>query len=329
MKCRGNVAALVLLILWGFGLFAQSASAQSKDTPVQKSGIKRLILKDGSYELATQYSIQEDRVRYYSAERYEWEELPKSMIDWDATEEYAREAAGEVSSRMNTSIAQADRERREVDARTPLVAPGLRLPSADGVFLLDVYQGKPELNSLSQDEADLKKNMKENILRGAINPVAGSKQTIELSGLHAKIQSHDLSPVLYFSIDTSDASSGYTAESAKNFLRMVRCETKKGNRIVAVMKIAVYGKVDQKAQYVETRVEAVSDYWVKISPAAPLKPGEYALVEIDAKGSMNEFVWDFGVNPAAPPNPAMMPASSERKEPVLIQKPPNNRKPSH
>jgi hypothetical protein len=323
MKCHRNFAAVLILIQMAFCLLAESASAQSKETQVSQSQIKRLILKDGSFELITQFSIQADRVRYFSAERYAWEELPDSMIDWEATEKYARNAANEASSRMNTAIGQAAQQRRDEDAHTPMVAPGLRLPSPDGVFLLDAYRGKPELNSLAQDEADLKKNMRDNILRGVVNPVANSRQTVELAGLHARIQSHELSPVLYFSINAADPSSGYTAESAKNFLRIVRCETKKDNRVVAVLKIAIYGKVDQKAQYIEARIEPVSDYWVKISPSAPLKPGEYALVEIDGKGSMNEFVWDFGVNPAAPPNPAMVLANPERKKPVLIQKPRN------
>ena len=321
MKRHGNLAAVILLVLWGFCLSTASGLAQSKEATAPQTPIKRLILNDGSFELITQYSIQGDRVRYFSAERYAWEELPNSMIDWVATEEYARKAVDESSSRMNRAIERAAGERQEEDAHTPLITPGLRLPSPEGVFLLDIYEGKPELNSLAQNEADLKKNEKENILRGVVNPIASSRQTIELAGLHARIQSHSLSPILYFSIDAADASTGYNVESAKDHLRIVRCETKKSNRIVAALNIAVYGKVSQKAQYIEAKTERISDYWVKITPAAPLKQGEYALIEMDEKGSMNEFVWDFGVNPAAPPNPAMLLANPERKEPVLMRKP--------
>jgi hypothetical protein len=51
-----------------------------------------------------------------------------------------------------------------------------------------------------------------------------------------------------------------------------------------------------------------------------MEPGEYALVELDAKGSPNEFVWDFGVNPLAPPNAATRGVEPEKSEPALTEK---------
>jgi hypothetical protein len=282
---------------------------------------KRLILTDGSYELVREYSIQGARVHYYSAERREWEDMPYSLVDWNATKQFTEADSGKQSEQTNETLEKVAKERTEYEARSPLAAPGLRLPVSDGVFLLDIYQKVPELNPLNQNGADLNKNLGRNILRGLINPIASSKQTIELPGLHARVQSHTSTPSIFISIDRNDPTQLYTSETAKDHLQIVRCEIKNENRIVGNINIAVYGKVKQSVQAVAVKVEALSEYWAKITPAASLEPGEYVLMEFDEKGAMNQFVWDFGVDPGAPQNFIVVRPSLERNEPVLIRKP--------
>src|SRR6267143_992483 len=52
--------------------------------PVLPRG-KKLVLKDGNFQLVRGYSRNGERVRYLSAERVDWEEIPAAMVDWDAT----------------------------------------------------------------------------------------------------------------------------------------------------------------------------------------------------------------------------------------------------
>ncbi len=117
---------------------------------------KRLILKDGSYQMVTKYEKQGDRVRYLSAERNEWEELPASLVDWPATEKYEKDPATSAIPEAVALDKETDAERAAAESHLPEVAPGLRLPEGSGVFLLDNFKGEPQLVELQQSEGDVR-----------------------------------------------------------------------------------------------------------------------------------------------------------------------------
>jgi hypothetical protein len=276
---------------------------------------RRLILKDGSYQLVTKYEVKGNRIRYLSAERNEWEELPESLVDWPATEKYEKDRAAGASVPEAAQLdKELEREREHEETLLPQVAPGLRLPEDSGVFLLDSFQGEPQIVEIQTTEGDVNRNTKANILRGAINPVAGVKQTIELEGAHARVQSHVDVPSLYINIDAP--ADQFAAQGSPkpqppaapvDRYRIVRTEVKGGKRILGDVKRQVTGKISQEQHLIKTTITRVSGGWLKLTPTESLPPGEYALVEMmtqegTGKQGMNLYVWDFGVNPKAPAN---------------------------
>jgi hypothetical protein len=290
---------------------------------------KRLIMKDGSYQAATKWEIKGDRVRYYSAERYDWEEIPRDMVDWAATDKYNAEREGQRVETIK-EIAKAD----EADEReAPLVVPGLRLPNTGGVYLFDEFKGQPQLNELVQNGGELNKHTGRNILRSAINPLAlSSTQTIELKGERARVQAHVAQPAIFLNVDNADDSQpAFTPKPSDKEqpgrYGIVRVEKKKDLRIVGKLNVAMYGKVSQKESWVPVNTGSLGE-WVKLTPAEPLQPGEYAVVEILDKKQINLFVWDFGVDPVAPANPsAWMPRPADQSGPGTNQTPALEKRP--
>src|SRR5262249_26284884 len=180
------------LLLLGVLTVAFGAASAAQQNP------KRLILKDGSYQTVTKWEIAGNRVRYFSAERFAWEEVPNDFVDWPATNKYNDERVSQRSASVLQMTAEV-----EAAEETPMAAPGLRLPDGGGVFILDTFQGELQLVELAQNGGELNRHTGKNILRAAINPVTlSSKQTIELQGERAKVQSHVDQPAIFINIDS-------------------------------------------------------------------------------------------------------------------------------
>jgi len=298
---------------------------------------QRLILKDGSYQIVTKFELQGDRVHYFSAERAEWEDVPSSMVDWDATHQYAKDNAANKNSPASRALAkEMEAERQEEEAQSPHVAPGLRLPPEGGIYALDVYLGEPELLPLDQDSGDINRHVGRNVLRSAINPISGSKRTVELAGPSAKVQVHASLPTIYINLEPLDEeaeSSAAQAVSQKadektrkseakrpsaelpwDRFRIVRVQIKGDKRIVGAIKTSLVGKVSQEQDSIPATAEQFGEGWVKLTPKEPLQPGEYALAEMLGKQGMNSYVWDFGVHPDAPANLAVIKAEKSKSE---------------
>jgi hypothetical protein len=297
---------------------------------------QRLILKDGSYQVVTKYQKVGDRVRYFSAERGQWEELPANLVDWAATEQWAKDHAPGAQAAPPPPVspaipeaAEIDKEEQQERARTPDVSPGLRLPDEEGIWALDTFHDQPELVALAQNSASVDRRTGHNVLRAAINPVGGVQQTIQIPGAESKVKLHVNDPALYVSltlpddavadssavtVDTRGAGSikqkdAVSSPNSQYAIVRVRSNFKKDYRVVSGIKIGVTGKVTQTEDTIPTTAQVLpGSHWMRLTPVQPLTIGNYALMELLGPGQVNLSVWDFSIDPQGPDNKnAIMP----------------------
>lgn len=256
---------------------------------------KRLILKDGSYQIVARYEIHGARVRYLSVERGDWEEVPNELVDWPATDKWNKEhqpgavppgapapvtnpaSPGQSTADQNEAAAidrAAAAERADQRARTPLVAPGLHLPDEDGIWVLDNYQNIPELIHLDQTAGDVNREASHNVLRAAITSFSGAKEPVRINGQAAKVRVHVDDPALYVSLDVNNAEQvapesalmvdTHGASSMKDKdaysspdsrYAIVRVDVHPGERVIGALRISRVGNVTQSADIVPTNAE--------------------------------------------------------------------------
>ena len=303
---------------------------KSPATPNSASN-HRLILKDGSYQIVRKYEIVGDRVRYLSLERGgDWEELPESLVDWDATRKWERDHAEQIAANdASPAMAEAEgidkeeaAERAEEAARMPEVAKGLELPDQDSVFVLDTYQGTPALVELAPNQ--LAVDAKTHHGLSTLNPLAGQRASIELPGSHAKVHLHVNDPSIFVSLNATDdaervlshamtvntkgvpdaVNRKHGAHSPQSGFAIVKVDERKAVRIVGAIHISPTGNVTQDEDTVPMKVEIMpGKHWMKLTPTQTLAIGEYALVEILSPSDISQVVWDFCVNPRLGDNP--------------------------
>jgi hypothetical protein len=320
-------AALTCLLLALTPAFAQTHKPLPTKPGTPTSGANhRLILKDGSYQIVRKYEVVGDRVRYLSRERGgDWEEMPESLVDWEATRKWERDHAEQVypADDANPAMKEAadiDKEeaaeRAEQAARMPEVAKGLELPDQDSVYVLDTFQGTPELVELVPNQLGVDAKTHRGL--STLNPLAGQKANIELPGSHAKVHLHVNDPSIFVSLNVTDdaekvlshavtvntkgtaeaVNRKHGAHSPESGFAIVKVDERKAVRIVGAIHISPTGNITQSEDTIPMKVEVMpGKHWMKLTPTESLGIGEYALVEILSPSDISQMVWDFTVNP--------------------------------
>jgi hypothetical protein len=270
---------------------------------------KKLVLKDGSFQLVRDYQRLGERVRYVSAERGGWEEIPASMVDWDATAKAAaaEQAEDEAVAKKIRTQEQAQNMQPVTDVDASLqVAPGVFLPAGEGMFLID---GKYIMH-LEQVGTETKRDKKQT-LKQVLSPIpiVSSKQNVQIPGSHSTIRIKSTRVEFYLREVPTDADrdsaivkSSRPGDSGPE-VELVRATVKGNSRQLESIRSLFGQELEQKRTSISMLRWDVAPTVYRFTLSESLPPGEYALAELLPDG-LNLYVWDFGVDAAGDVRPS-------------------------
>jgi hypothetical protein len=233
----------------------------------------KLYLKDGSYHVVREYQVQADRVRFYSVERSEWEEMPVDLVDLKRTE-------AEASARQT----QLEREEKmisaEETAERAVEQEVSKIPRDPGVYWVEGGQTK----ILKQAESTVHTNKGRSVLkRLAPIPIVSGKATLELEGAHSASVFTNASPEFYIQL------------SALEQFGIAKLTPKGGIRIVENLTIVpITNETEEEPVMIPILQRELGEGLYKIWPKEPLPEGDYAVVQF-TPGKVNMQVWDFAI----------------------------------
>jgi hypothetical protein len=245
---------------------------------------KKLVLADGTFQIVREYSVQGDRVRFWSVERSAWEEIPTALVDWDATRKAeAEQAAQDAELRAKIHASDMAERTKDIDVdRSFEVQPGLFLPDGAGLYSLE----NKSIRELKQTLAVSKKSTGREIgkiLTGI--PVIPSKQTLEIPGARAAVRFSTADPEFFMR----------PADQREPRFRLLRAQVRSGNRLLDSANVYRSGQQTHQATDIEFQTWTPARGLFRYTLGQRLEPGEYAFVEM-TKDGINSYVWDFGID---------------------------------
>jgi hypothetical protein len=329
---RLHIFALAAATVFTTALLSTPPAATQTSHPAPAAQRTRLILKDGSYQSVLRYEVKGSIVHYISAERNgAAEEVPLALVDLPATRAWAAQHASGNAPQHAVLSPELARDEADRAARTPEIAPGLKLPGENSAVALDTFSGIAELVPLQQEGGDLNKETAHDVRRLALNPAAAPHDILDLGGSSADIQLHTLQPTFFLRIGDDDpddpGGSAITVDThgranlADNTARadstggapasdyvLVRLLPRTDTRELDSFRIAALGPPhrpapSQPSNIIElTPTTLPGGKWLQLTFPQPLEEGEYALVEVLTATDLNLLVWDFGIHPQAREN---------------------------
>jgi len=291
------LAALLTVPTGSSGLFAKTprparqnadpkAASPAAHIPVALPKGKKLFLTDGTFQLAREYTVEGDRVRYWSVERSQWEEIPSSLVDWDATHKAeAEQDTRDAQLKAKIHASEVAERTKDIDVDRSLeIKPGLFLPDAVGFYALD---NNKLILTMKQSEAESKMasgRAVERILTGV--PMIPDKQTFQIPGERAALRLKSVEPEFFMR----------PADEREPRFRLLRAQVKGGRRVLDNVSIHFTGQQVHNATEINFQTWTPATGVFRYTVEQRLAPGEYAFVELTGEG-ISGYVWDFGVDP--------------------------------
>jgi hypothetical protein len=262
---------------------------------------RKLILKDGTFQLVREYQRNGERVRYFSAERGDWEEIPAALIDWEATANDAAEA-DEASQATVEKIHRSEEAKKmdaplDIDASLP-VAQGVYLPSGEGLFVVEGKNVRLLEQAGSNSKVDRMRSI-EQVLSPI--PIVPGKVTVNIPGTRASLRLRTTTPEFYLREAPPDpdrvsqiAKSSRPGENGPDVVLVRAKVTHSGRQLESIS--TLFGE-----QMNANRNEVMLQRWevaqglYRFTLGEALTPGEYAIAEVLPDG-LNYYVWDFGLD---------------------------------
>jgi hypothetical protein len=235
---------------------------------------QKLYLTDGSYQIVREYKVEGDRVRFYSIERSDWEEIPKNLVDMKRTETEFAEHQKELEKDAKI-LSDEDRIQREIEKEV------MKIPQNPGVYWIEGDQTK----SLKPAESTVHTNKGRSLLKVlSPMPVVSGRATLELQGAHSE------------HIFTNGEQEFYIQLSDTERFGIAKLTPKGPVRIVEEITIVPVSKeyVEEPTMVEIFQKQMTPDGLYKIWPRQAMLPGEYAVIEY-TEGKMNMQVWDFAI----------------------------------
>jgi hypothetical protein len=274
-----------------------STSAKPQDTPRGK----KLILKDGTYQVVREYQRNGDRVRYFSLERGDWEEIPASMIDWDATAKDEAATAKATAATLEKLHKQEEAKRMDnvsdIDASLQ-VGDGAFLPSGEGLFVVEGKSVRLLQQAGARGKTDTLRTI-EQIMSPV--PIVPGKQKVLIQGEHATVRLRINAPEFYLREPPPDPDrvspilkSSRPGESGPDVVLIKAKVVHNGRQLEAIS--TLFGQeVGRNREEISVQRWEVAPAVYRFTLSQALPPGEYVLAEVLDDG-LNYYVWDFGVD---------------------------------